>query len=141
MEILFLLMCNFSELFSYKDMDKNKEIKIAIVGMGLAGISTHVARFLAEKEISIDDVIVLNQEDIKDINKLEEIVKNAPSGKFILFNDVNFILAQDSLPKVFKYENPRKGLEPTIEQPSLNCYNKKNFGGHKPSKNQKLRRR
>lgn len=122
-------------------MDKDKEIKVAIVGMGSSGISTHIATILADKGISIDDVIVLNQEDIKDINKLKEIVKNAPSGKVVLIDDVDFILTKDSLPKVFKYENPHKGLEPLIEQPSLDFYNKKNFGGHKPSKNQKLRRR
>ena len=122
-------------------MDKDKEIKFEIVGMGSAGISTHAATILAERGISIEDVIVLNQEDIKDIEKLKEIVKNAPSGKVVLINDANFILAQDSLPKVFKYVNPHKGLEPLIEQPSPTCYNKKNFGGHKPSKNQKLRRK
>ena len=118
-------------------MDKDKEIKVEIVGMG-SGISTNVSTILTERGISIEDVIVINQEDIKDIEKLKEIVKNAPSGKVVLINDANFILAQDSLPKVFKYE---KGFEPPIEQPSPNCYNKKNFGGHKPSKNQKLRRR
>lgn len=122
-------------------MKQDKEIKpILIVGSG-AELGASVLAVLSERGISAKDVIVLNSGDIKDVEKFKEKMNSIPGGKVVLIEDINLIIEQDSPKKVFTIENPLKNIDPIMARPNIDWYIKKDFGGHKSSRNQKLRRR
>ena len=136
-----MLVCNFSELNRYNDMEQNKEIKPMLIGDSEAGLSASVLAVLSERGISAKDVIILDSSDIKDVEKFKEKMNSIPGGKVVLIEDINLIIEQDSPEKSFVIENPLKNIDPIMARPNIDWYNKKDFGGHKSGRNQKLRRR
>lgn len=122
-------------------MKQDKEIKPMLIEDSGAGLSASVLAVLSERGISAKDVVVFNSSDIKDVEIFKEKINSIPGGKVILIEDINLIIEQDSPEKSFVIENPLKNIEPLMARPNIDWYIKKDFGGHKSSRNQKLRRR
>lgn len=122
-------------------MKQDKEIKPMLIGDSGAGLSASVLAVLSERGISAKDVVVFNSSDIKDVEIFKEKINSIPGGKVILIEDINLIIEQDSPEKSFVIENPLKNIDQIMTRPNIDWYIKKDFGGHKSSRNQKLRRR
>jgi hypothetical protein len=127
-------------------MKQDKEIKPILIGDSGVGLSASVLAFLSERGISAKDVVALNSSDVKDVEIFKEKINSIPGGKVILIEDINLIIEQDSPEKVFTINNPLKDIEllmiePIMTKSNIDWYIKKDFGGHKSGRNQKLRRR
>lgn len=121
-------------------MKQDKEIKPMLIEDSGAGLSASVLAVLSERGISAKDVVVFNSSDIKDVEIFKEKINSIPGGKVILIEDINLIIEQDSPEKSFVIENPLKNIDQIMARPNIDWYIKKDFGGHKSSRNQKLRR-
>jgi len=119
--------------------DKDTYPKIAIVGAGCIGTTDALATILAEKGLSMSDIIIIKSNDIEEI---KEQLKSVPKDKVVLIEEFNVLMQKPiELPeeKVFIIKNHRMDMprEVFIEA----YHNAKRFGGHKPNRNMKLRRR
>jgi len=121
-------------------MDENKDTypKIAIVGAGCTGTTKALEMILAEKGLSMNDIIIIKSNDIEEI---KEQLKSVPKDKVVLIEEFSVLMQKPifSDEKVFMIKNHRMDMPREVFIESY--HNAKKFGGHKPNKNMKLRRR
>ena len=121
-------------------MDENKDTypKIAIVGAGCSGTTDALATILAERGLTTDDIIIIKSNDIEEI---KEQLKSVPKDKVVLIEEFSVLMQKPifSDEKVFMIKNHRMDMPREVFIESY--HNAKKFGGHKPNKNMKLRRR